>query len=292
MHDASLYLPEPDMIKPRFLQGQLTPPTINGISLITLALLTSSPAWANKEFISTDPLSIANVCSENGMVSNLKGEKDCIACHTEADPDLPFAADTNNGDGEIYKLFRLNPSNTNYLDKVLAKFCTAEEPPPDDNPTPEAGNGACGYASDMDYSNEPTDPLELCTSGIPSSVVLKNDGRYQWTCNGSTEGAKSQVCYTSNGKLNQAPLALLPGSTSVKSGKTVKLSTSGGNGKGKVKYSRDFQSGGLKCKLTPSGKKARVKVKGTGVCKVKATKAADKDYNDVQAAPITITVTP
>jgi len=279
------------MIKPRILQGQLTPPTINGISLITLALLTSSPAWANKEFISTDPLSIANVCSENGMVSNLKGEKDCIACHTNADPDNPPSApDERNVDGKSYELFRTNPSNQALLDKVLNTFCTAEEPPPPE--VPEAGNGACGYASDTDYSSAPTEPLELCAAGIPSSVESR-DKRFQWTCNGSTEGAKSQVCYTlsSNGKQNQAPLTLLPGSTSVKSGKSLKISTTGGSGKGKVKFSR-IPTGGAKCKLTPTGKKARLKVKNSGVCKIMATKAADKDYNDVQAAPITITVTP
>lgn len=279
------------MIKPRFPQGQLTQPTINGMALLTLALLTSSPAWAKKEYISTDPQSIANVCADNGMVSNLKGEKDCIACHTNADPDNPPSTpDDRNANGKSYEIFRTNPSNQSLLDKVLNTFCTAQEPPPPDQP--EAGDGVCGYADDSDYSSEPTDPLELCASGNPSSVVSK-DGRFQWTCNGSTEGASSQVCYTlsSNGKQNQDDLTLLPGSTTVKSGKTVKLSTSGGSGKGKVKFSR-IATGGAKCKLTPTGKKARLKVKNAGVCKVMATKAADKDYNDVQAAPITITVTP
>ncbi len=287
------------MIKPRLLQGQLTQPTINGMTLLTLAFLTSSPAWAKKEYISTDPLSIANVCAENGQVSTLKGEKDCIACHTNPDPDNPPSApDDRNANGKFYESFRGPPINPAFLDTVLAKFCTAEEPPPDnnpppdDNPTPEAGNGACGYASDTDYSSAPTDSLELCTSGTPSSVVPK-DGRFQWTCNGSTEGAKSQVCYTlsSNGKQNQAALTLLPGSTSVKSGKSLKISTTGGSGKGKIKFSR-MATGGAKCKLTPSGKKARLKAKGSGVCKITATKASDKAFNDVQAAPITIKVTP
>ena len=291
MHEASLSPPESDMIKPRSLQGQFAQPTLSGMALLTLAFMTSSPVWANKEYISTDPLSIANVCAENGQVSTLKDEKDCIACHTNTDPDNPPSTpDDRNANGKSYEIFRTNPSQQALLDKVLNTFCTAEEAPPPDQP--EAGNGACGYASDTDYSSEPTEPLELCTSGTPSSVVSK-DGRFQWTCNGSTDGAKSQVCYTlsSNGKQNQAPLTLLPGSTSVKSGKSLRISTTGGSGKGKVKFSR-MATGGAKCKLTPTGKKARLKVKNSGVCKIMATKAADKAFNDVQAAPITITVTP
>jgi len=259
--------------------------TVLGSTLAALLIASANPAWAKETY----PAELTQTCQDNGLEPDLpaiNGNDECLGCHTTNNK----VVNDPNTKGNRYKALRSIPAA---LDTLLREFCVAptEEPPPDDNPTPEAGDGACGYASDTDYSSAPTDSLELCTSGTPSSVVPK-DGRFQWTCNG-TERAKSQVCYTlsSNGKQNQAALTLLPGSTSVKSGKSLKISTTGGSGKGKIKFSR-MATGGAKCKLTPSGKKARLKVKNSGVCKIMATKASDKAFNDVQAAPITITVTP
>jgi hypothetical protein len=78
----------------------------------------------------------------------------------------------------------------------------------------------------------------------------------------------SAYTLSSNGKQNQTPLTLLPGSTSVKSGKSLKISTTGGSGKGKIKFSR-IATGGAKRKLTPTGKKAKLRVTAnSGVCKI------------------------
>lgn len=259
--------------------------TVLGSTLAALLIASANPAWAKETF----PAELTQTCQDNGLEPDLpaiNGNDECLGCHATNNK----VVNEPNAKGNRYKLYRSNLDT--FLTKILDEFCVAptDEPPPPE--VPEAGDGACGSASDIDYSSAPTEPLELCAAGIPSSVESR-DKRFQWTCNGSTEGAKSQVCYTlsSNGKQNQAPLTLLPGSTSVKSGKSLKISTSGGSGKGKLKFSR-MATGGAKCKLTPTGKKAKLKVKNSGVCKIMATKAADKDYNDVQAAPITITVTP
>ena len=280
------------MTIPRAIHGLLSLKPTKSIGILALALLASThTAWAKKEYISQDPLSVANVCADNGLVSTIASESDCASCHTADDPDLPNTPDDRNQNGKIYELFRGSPAT--FLDKVLATFCTSDQPP-DDNPPPEAGDGACGYADDSDYSSAPTEPVdELCYSGTPSTPVVTSDGRYEWSCNGTAEGAASQVCYTlsSNGKQNQDDLTLLPGSTTVPSGKAVKLKTTGGSGKGKIKYRR-LETSGTKCRLAQTGKKARLKVKGAGICKIMATKAGDKDYNEVQSAPITITVTP
>jgi len=153
-----------------------------------------------------------------------------------------------------------------------------------------ADNGICGAANNAVIPNLPTDSLSLCASGIPSAPEFK-DGRYQWLCSGNTEGANSHVCYTlsSNGKKNQEPLTLQQSSKRGIHGNTIKLSTSGGSGMGKVKFKR-IATGGAKCKLTPTGNKAKIKIKNVGICKVMATKAGDKEYNNVRAAPITIKV--
>jgi hypothetical protein len=271
----------------RFLQGFNTFPSkaVLGLTLAALLMTTAHPGWAKETY----PAELTQTCQDNGLEPDLpaiNGNDECLGCHATNNK----VVNEPNAKGDRYKLYRSNLDT--FLTRLLDEFCVAptEDPPPPDQP--EAGDGACGYADDSDYSSEPTDPLELCASGSPSSVVSKDD-RFEWFCNGTTDGAGSQVCYTlsANGKRNQDDLTLLPGSTTVPSGKAVKLKTTGGSGKGKIKYRR-LETSGTKCRLAQTGKKARLKVKGAGICKIMATKAGDKNYNEVQSAPITVTVTP
>ena len=155
----------------------------------------------------------------------------------------------------------------------------------------KADDGICGSAANTAVISAPSaiDTKRLCETGLASTPAL-NNGRYYWTCNGTTEGASSLFCYTnsSNGKKNQKSLILKPGNRDVKPGTIIKLSAVGGSGKGKVTF-RQFAGDGAKCRLTRMGRMARLKIEESGNCKIMASKAGDENYNGVQAVPISIT---
>jgi len=151
--------------------------------------------------------------------------------------------------------------------------------------------GQCGAANNQPYSTAPTSAAELCAVGEPGSMTAMKHSRFNWLCTG---GSLSERCYTlgNNNKQNQAPLILSPGSQKVTVGqKKLMQQASGGSGNGAIQY-RKSTSSGTKCRLLPLGKKVRVFVRGEpGVCKITATKVRSRKYNEVQSAPVTLTVT-
>jgi len=122
-------------------------------------------------------------------------------------------------------------------------------------------------------------------------MTAMKHNRFSWVCTG---GSLSERCYTlgNNNKQNQAPLILSPGSQKVTVGqKKLIQHASGGSGNGAIQYKRSV-SKGTKCRLVPQGKKVRVFVRGEpGVCKITATKVRSRKYNEVESAPVTLTVT-
>jgi hypothetical protein len=84
----------------------------------------------------------------------------------------------------------------------------------------------------------------------------------------------------------------LPGSQKVTVGQRKLIQNAGGgSGNGRIQYKRSV-SPGHQCRLLPLGKKVRVFVRGEpGVCKITATKVRSRKYNEVQPAPVTLTVT-
>ncbi|MBM4128417.1 MAG: hypothetical protein FJ247_14015 [Nitrospira sp.] len=151
--------------------------------------------------------------------------------------------------------------------------------------------GQCGSANNQAYTTAPTDPAELCAIGTADSTQSLKHGRFSWLC---TSGTLAERCYTlgNNNKQNQAPLILSPGSQKVTVGqKKLIQQASGGSGNGAIQYKKSASSG-TKCRLLPLGKKVRVFARGEpGVCKIIATKGRSRKYNEVQSAPITLTVT-
>ncbi|MBM3273220.1 hypothetical protein FJY94_08290, partial [Candidatus Kaiserbacteria bacterium] len=156
---------------------------------------------------------------------------------------------------------------------------------------PADGNGQCGAANNRPYSTAPTSAAELCAVGEPGSVTVMKHSRFNWLCTG---GSLAERCYTlgNNNKQNQAPLILSPGSQKVTVGQRKLIqNASGGSGNGRIQYNKSV-SQGTKCRLLPLGKKVRVFVRGEpGVCKITATKVRSRKYNEVQSAPVTLTVT-
>jgi len=151
--------------------------------------------------------------------------------------------------------------------------------------------GQCGSANNQAYTTAPTGAAELCAVGEPGSMTELKHQRFSWLCTG---GALAERCYTlgSNNKMNQAPLILSPGSQKVTVGqKKIIQKVSGGSGNGVIGFKKSASSG-TKCRLLPLGKKVRVFVRGAaGVCKITATKGNSRKYNNVESAPITLTVT-
>ena len=92
------------------------------------------------------------------------------------------------------------------------------------------------------------------------------------------------ITVTVNDKDTQSALTI-NSATSVVYGKTLKLSTSGGSGEGLVSY--EIVTGGTGT-ATISGNVLTPTKAGTVL--VKATKAADADYNEVSSTPVTITI--
>jgi hypothetical protein len=160
--------------------------------------------------------------------------------------------------------------------------------------TVPSANGSCGSANGSIFTNNVSPAAtELCSSGTAGAVESLKFGRYSWTCNYiGAQGASAQ-CYTkgNNNKENQAPLTLTPGSIQVKSGKSVLERANGGSGPGAVKFKK-ISTSGVSCTIKSGGKKAQIKVTGQGVCKIYATKAQSRKFNDTKSAPATITVTP
>jgi len=60
-------------------------------------------------------------------------------------------------------------------------------------------DGICGYADGVFYTSEPTDPLDLCYAGTPSSV--SGNGPWNWTCHGLNGGA-NPTCTALGSSLN------------------------------------------------------------------------------------------
>ncbi|MFM8444079.1 MAG: InlB B-repeat-containing protein, partial [Methylococcus sp.] len=152
-------------------------------------------------------------------------------------------------------------------------------------------NAQCGSANNQTYTTAPTSPTELCAVGEPGAVTELKHKRFSWVCTG---GSLAERCYTlgSNNKMNQAPLILSPGSQKVTVGqKKIIQKVSGGSGNGVIGFKKSTSTG-TKCRLLAQGKKVRVVVRGEpGVCKITATKGNSRKYNNVESAPVTLTVT-
>ncbi len=162
------------------------------------------------------------------------------------------------------------------------------------SPLQASADGVCGTANGHQFSNAASPQAgELCLSGEAGTLTRAKFGRDTWACFFSGPQGSSTQCYTAgnNGKSNQSALTLSPGDVTIRSGQTVTQRAIGGSGPGAIRF-RKLPSPGLKCTMITNGKKVRVKVKGSGTCRMYATKGASRLFNDVQSPPLTITVIP
>ena len=139
-------------------------------------------------------------------------------------------------------------------------------------PTVEVKNGGATLTAGTDYDLLVSDNTNAGTGKV--TVKERADGNYTFT----------EVHKTfSIGRANQATLTVT-GGTSVVYGETLTLGTSGGSGTGAVTYTVTDVTG----KATITGNVLTPTQAGT--VKVKATKAADTNYNAIDSAEVEITI--
>jgi|GEM_PF-2744086 len=140
-------------------------------------------------------------------------------------------------------------------------------------PTVEVKNGGATLTAGTDYDLLVSDNTNAGTGKV--TVKERADSNYTFT----------EVHKTFNiGMANQATLTVT-GGTSVVYGETLTLGTSGGSGTGAVTYTVTDVTG----KATITGNVLTPTQAGT--VKVKATKAADTNYNAIGSAEVEITIT-
>ena len=140
-------------------------------------------------------------------------------------------------------------------------------------PTVEVKNGGATLTAGTDYDVQVSDNTNAGTGKV--TVKERADSNYTFT----------EVHKTFNiGMANQATLTVT-GGTSVVYGETLTLGTSGGSGTGAVTYTVTDVTG----KATITGNVLTPTQAGT--VKVKATKAADTNYNAIDSAEVEITIT-
>ena len=140
-------------------------------------------------------------------------------------------------------------------------------------PTVEVKNGGTTLTAGTDYDVLVSDNTNAGTGKV--TVKERADSNYTFT----------EVHKTfSIGMANQATLTVT-GGTSVVYGETLTLGTSGGSGTGAVTYTVTDVTG----KATITGNVLTPTQAGT--VKVKATKAADTNYNAIDSAEVEITIT-
>ena len=140
-------------------------------------------------------------------------------------------------------------------------------------PTVEVKNGGATLTAGTDYDVLVSDNTNAGTGKV--TVKERADSNYTFT----------EVHKTfSIGMANQATLTVT-GGTSVVYGETLTLGTSGGSGTGAVTYTVTDVTG----KATITGNVLTPTQAGT--VKVKATKAADTNYNAIDSAEVEITIT-
>ena len=140
-------------------------------------------------------------------------------------------------------------------------------------PTVEVKNGGATLTAGTDYDVRVSDNTNAGTGKV--TVKERADSNYTFT----------EVHKTfSIGRANQATLTVT-GGTSVVYGETLTLGTSGGSGTGAVTYTVTDVTG----KATITGNVLTPTQAGT--VKVKATKAADTNYNAIDSAEVEITIT-
>ena len=139
-------------------------------------------------------------------------------------------------------------------------------------PTVEVKNGVATLTAGTDYDVLFSDNTNAGTGKV--TVKERADSNYTFT----------EVHKTfSIGRANQATLTVT-GGTSVMYGETLTLGTSGGSGTGAVTYTVTDVTG----KATITGNVLTPTQAGT--VKVKATKAADTNYNAIDSAEVEITI--
>ena len=139
-------------------------------------------------------------------------------------------------------------------------------------PTVEVKNGGATLTAGTDYDVLVSDNTNAGTGKV--TVKERADSNYTFT----------EVHKTfSIGRANQATLTVT-GGTSVVYGETLTLGTSGGSGTGAVTYTVTDVTG----KATITGNVLTPTQAGT--VKVKATKAADTNYNAIDSAEVEITI--
>jgi hypothetical protein len=147
-------------------------------------------------------------------------------------------------------------------------------------------NGLCGTANGVYYTTTPS-TSDLCLAGT-ASTVTQSAPLYTWSCAGLGGGTTAN-CSTS--KATQATFTISTNLKIIKSGRGAILSTKGGSGTGKLRYSV-VASGGASCTIKSFSGKILMKsgAKSGGICTVSATKAGDDTYNAATASPLPITV--
>ena len=139
-------------------------------------------------------------------------------------------------------------------------------------PTVEVKNGGATLTAGTDYDMLVSDNTNAGTGKV--TVKERADSNYTFT--------EVQKTF-SIGRANQATLTVT-GGTSVVYGETLTLGTSGGSGTGAVTYTVTDVTG----KATITGNVLTPTQAGT--VKVKATKAADTNYNAIDSAEVEITI--
>ena len=156
-------------------------------------------------------------------------------------------------------------------------------------------NGVCGSANNAPVTQILTPNPDYCRTGRLMPVSILGDGRYQWTCQGTTPSASSSLCYSlsySNNRMNQTPVTLAPGTVSATTGADVMQVASGGSGSGKYRF-KVAPAGGAKCRMKKVGPdRVVIRTRGIGSCTVTVTKQKDPTFNSVTSLPAVIRVNP
>lgn len=156
--------------------------------------------------------------------------------------------------------------------------------------------GVCGSANNSPLTQAANlSPDALCENGKPGPVLKASANRLSWSCLGTEALSANAQCYSasSNGKTNQPPLTLMPGSIELPSGGLVNEIAEGGRSGAAVSYRLvKPQPKGVTCTLKQKGSKATVTGRGKGTCELYGTKPGDKTHNDVRSGPVFLFVSP